>query len=468
MQKEEINILVIDDEEMIVKQLSLYLDKCGYRVSGESDPTRAVQRIRSTVFDMVITDLKMPKISGMDIVKLVKENYPDTLILIITGYATADSAIEAIQYGVYDYIRKPFVFSELKGIVDRAAEKIFLKRENDALNERIRRMLTYVTTLFDISSILYQVTDFDVVINMIMDTVTEGLNIDKVGIFLNGNGTKTFKHYQSRGLSKQLLEKWELDPQTSLNDIQLHSDSPTVIENIGSGLTINGQTVELAQELKNCVVLPIIYYDRLLAYLVACDIDDEHLSFKDVLKLLNILATQAAPLFLTRDVSTREDQYNIRDLDKITRHIIEEYVLAAKKESRNVYFIQMRVIPGRDISIKIDFEQMQRDFEEIIKSEIYPSSEIVWQSFDSVLIVLNDGTPVEAELACANIRSRLEELYLSDNSNPPFSVRYALMSYPKDGENADEIILGMKKKYYSSAIDHRLNDTVADLNANHQ
>src|SRR6056297_2523396 len=100
MNRKDINILLIDDEEIIVEELSNYLEHCGYNIKGLCDPKKAVEMIKSDNFDMVITDLRMPDVSGMEIVKLVKNENEDTLVLIITGYADTDSAIEAIQQGV--------------------------------------------------------------------------------------------------------------------------------------------------------------------------------------------------------------------------------------------------------------------------------------------------------------------------------------------------------------------------------
>lgn len=108
---------------------SCFLEQFGYNVQGFTDSKVAVEKIKKERYDIVVTDLKMPDVTGMDIAKTVKQYSPETLTFIITGFATVDSVIEAIQHGVYDYIRKPFKFKEIKIGIERAVEQILLKEK---------------------------------------------------------------------------------------------------------------------------------------------------------------------------------------------------------------------------------------------------------------------------------------------------------------------------------------------------
>jgi len=452
MKKEDVNILLVDDEEMIVEQLSHYLTSCGFSIDGESDPNKAVEMVKSKSYDMVITDLKMPQISGMDIIKLVKETNKDALILIITGFATTDSAIEAIQYGVYDYIRKPFRFTELEGVVNRAAEKIILKRENEILNERIKRMLNYVTTLFDISSLLYQINDFNEIINMILDTITEGLKIEKVAILLGDKDDHQYVIHKSRGLNGE-IKHLTLESTSKINDTALKEHEPTMIKSIGKELQVNGRRYEMESELTNCIFLPISFRNRLLGYFCVFDMQGQYLSIEDELKLLKILATQTAPIFISQNIITEKDDHKTRDLVQFTQGLIEDSILESKQKNRSVYFLQLKVIPRGGLPLETNYENLHQQLDEIINSEITKQADIVWQNFDSVFIVLFESTPVEAEMTCANIRTKVEDLYSADNNNPVLSINYTIAAYPKDGETFTEIINSMKQKYYSGSTD---------------
>jgi len=210
MKSDKMSVLIIDDEQTIVDQLSFFLTEYGFDVAGLSDSKKALEYINQKTYDIILTDLKMPVISVMDIFKAAKDKDADTKIVIMTGFATIDSAIEAIQYGVYDYIRKPFKYQEVQIILNRASEIICLKRKNVALNKKIQMMLSNITMLYDISTILYQVSDFTMVIEMILDTLAEGMKIEKAGIFLYDDSSDTFRIEKQIGLSDRFVEHFRV------------------------------------------------------------------------------------------------------------------------------------------------------------------------------------------------------------------------------------------------------------------
>ncbi|MBI1823658.1 MAG: sigma-54-dependent Fis family transcriptional regulator, partial [Nitrospirae bacterium] len=105
-------ILIVDDEKSMREFLGIVLSNEGYAVTTASDGEEAIQQIGKDIFDLVITDIKMPKMSGLDVLKGVKEVSPDTLVLMITAFATTETAIEAMKQGAYNYLIKPFKIDE--------------------------------------------------------------------------------------------------------------------------------------------------------------------------------------------------------------------------------------------------------------------------------------------------------------------------------------------------------------------
>lgn len=129
-------VLVVDDEEIMRDSCSQILSslKCSVKVSESGE--KALDIMKDEFFDIVILDLKMPGMSGMEVLKRIKEDSPDTIVIVITGYATIDSAVEAMKNGAYDFIAKPFMPDRLRVIVNRAMEKrklilknLYLQRE---------------------------------------------------------------------------------------------------------------------------------------------------------------------------------------------------------------------------------------------------------------------------------------------------------------------------------------------------
>ncbi len=131
------NILVIDDDKHMRDACCQILVKDHYGVSEAEDGHKGLELLKKKFYDIIILDLKMPGISGMNVLKKIKENYPDTVVIVITGYATVESAVEAMKIGANDFLPKPFTPDALRVIVKRVVEKRKLLIENIYLREQL-------------------------------------------------------------------------------------------------------------------------------------------------------------------------------------------------------------------------------------------------------------------------------------------------------------------------------------------
>lgn len=130
-------ILIVDDEKIALKNLEHVMKKEGYDVVGTQSGQNALKFLEEQQFDAVLTDLRMEKVDGMQILKRCRGLYPDTEIIMITGYATLQSAVDAMKHGAFYYIAKPFKLDEVRKVVKEAVEKVRLKKENKQLREQI-------------------------------------------------------------------------------------------------------------------------------------------------------------------------------------------------------------------------------------------------------------------------------------------------------------------------------------------
>jgi DNA-binding NtrC family response regulator len=130
-------LLVVDDEPIALKNLERVLAGEGYAVATASSGTAALRLLRERGFDVVLTDLRMEKVDGMEVLRRSRELDPDVEVILITGYASIDTAIEAMKQGAYHYVAKPFKLDEVRKVVGEAAEKVALKKENRRLRERV-------------------------------------------------------------------------------------------------------------------------------------------------------------------------------------------------------------------------------------------------------------------------------------------------------------------------------------------
>jgi len=139
MDSNNVRILIVEDEKIGLRNLEHVMKKEGYEVVGTQRGPNALKLLEEQEFDVVLTDLKMEKVDGMDILGKCKELYPDTEVIMITAYATITSAVETMRKGAYDYIAKPFKLDEVRRVVREAVEKVRLKKENAQLREQIEK-----------------------------------------------------------------------------------------------------------------------------------------------------------------------------------------------------------------------------------------------------------------------------------------------------------------------------------------
>jgi len=129
---EKNSILIVDDSQDTLEMLQRNLVAAGYEVRTAPGVAEAIRILDGMHVDLVITDLKMPKISGMDLIRHVRENYKETEVMMITGYATVEGAVEAIKTGAEEFLTKPFTDEELLSAVQRTLEKLQLRKSGQA------------------------------------------------------------------------------------------------------------------------------------------------------------------------------------------------------------------------------------------------------------------------------------------------------------------------------------------------
>ena len=135
----DIRVLVVDDEQSMRDLLAIMLRQAGYEVSVADGGEAAIERLKAESFDLVLTDLRMRKVDGLAVLKAAKEHAPRTVVLVVTAYASTETAVEAMKLGAYDYITKPFKLDELKVTVANALERRRLREENLALKRQLLR-----------------------------------------------------------------------------------------------------------------------------------------------------------------------------------------------------------------------------------------------------------------------------------------------------------------------------------------
>ncbi|MCH7754851.1 response regulator [candidate division KSB1 bacterium] len=135
------NILVVDDEEVIRNICLRSLEKKGYNVGLAENGINALDRIREGIYEIVFTDIKMPMMDGMELLETIKRDFPHLEVVVMTAFATIESAIDAMKKGAYDFILKPIKPDQIRVVADKCIEKVQLGKENKALRLANQKLL---------------------------------------------------------------------------------------------------------------------------------------------------------------------------------------------------------------------------------------------------------------------------------------------------------------------------------------
>ncbi len=196
---DEGKILVVDDERIALRNLEHVLKKEGYEVTATQSGANALALLEKQAFDVVLTDLRMEKVDGMQVLKKCRESSPDSEVVVITGFATLESAVDAMKQGAFYYIAKPFRLDEVRKVVAEALGKVRLKRENQELREQIERYQGKV-------KIITQDAAMQRLLEMARQVAPTGCNVLITGE--SGTGKELFAryvHFHSARASGQFL-----------------------------------------------------------------------------------------------------------------------------------------------------------------------------------------------------------------------------------------------------------------------
>jgi DNA-binding NtrC family response regulator len=135
--EKKISILIVDDEESVTDSLSSWFIEDGYRVESAENAKKALSILESDNFDIILTDLKMPGMDGLELLQRIKALNKDSIIIVMTAFASVDTAVKALKEGAYDYVTKPFDPDDLSHLIRNATKQILLAHENETLKKRV-------------------------------------------------------------------------------------------------------------------------------------------------------------------------------------------------------------------------------------------------------------------------------------------------------------------------------------------
>jgi putative nucleotidyltransferase with HDIG domain len=275
-------VLVVDDEKFIRDIIADFLGMEGYIVRTAEDGTSAITELERARYDMVISDLKMPRMGGLDLLKEVARAHPDTLTVIMTGFGTVETAIDAMKRGAYDYILKPFKVEEVVHIVQRGLEKSRLTAENLRLREAL--------SLYKVSEAIAASLSLDEVMATVTDSAFTEVGADVVATWLD-DGEGGF-------LPRAVTANPNLPEGEDLGQL----DRDAVLERLRRGGPVvehGARARELLAEhpsrhVSSLIVVPLKVRDRLMGWIASLSLTASRRFDEGQRKLLSIIASRAA------------------------------------------------------------------------------------------------------------------------------------------------------------------------------
>ena len=364
-------ILILDDDQGMREFMEIMLTKEGYDVTSADEPSKAINLCRKIDFDLVITDLRMPKIDGIEFLKIIKEQKPETTVILVTGYASGETAVNAMKEGAYDYVEKGGNIEELKKVIRAALMKKGLVNENQNVKDEVAGQLTFrgmIGTSREMQKVfttIKKVADTPANILILGESGT-GKELVARAIHENSSRSKMpFMAINSGGIPENLLES-ELFGYMKGSFTGAYADRPGLFEMAKGGTIFLDEIGELPAVLQ-VKVLRVVQEKTFRRIGGAEDIKvdvriisatNQNLQEKvkkgdfreDLYFRLNVIPIQMPPL--------RERK---EDIPLLTKHFIEKYAREFGKEVRMISVYAMELL------MKYAFPGNIRELENIIE-----------------------------------------------------------------------------------------------------
>jgi putative nucleotidyltransferase with HDIG domain len=285
---EQPRVLVVDDEKFIRDILADFLTMEGYAVRTADDGTQAVNELSRSNFALVISDLKMPKMGGLELLQHVARLQPEALTVIMTGFGTVETAIDAMKHGAYDYILKPFKVEEIVHVVQRGLEKQRLAAENLRLREAL--------SLYKVSEAITASLSLEDVMATIEESAFDELDSDGVFIWLDDGQGEYFERLRKMAPPKDFgrgpvgfADPGSLDPLAMRSRID--DDISLLIHGADCAPLFQEQ---VKKPIVSTVTAPLRMRERLLGWITLTSFTLGKRFTEGQRKLLSIIASRAA------------------------------------------------------------------------------------------------------------------------------------------------------------------------------
>ena len=278
-------VLVVDDEKTILELARRFLTAEGFQVETASQGMQAIKALEESPFDILLTDIRMPGMSGLELMKVARSLRPEIIMVVITGHGTITTAIESLKVGAMGFVLKPFTRQEIMSAVQNALEKYRLQQEN----VRMKSLMP----LFQVSQILMMQTDLNQLLNLIIGLVKREVKVDRASLMLLNERTQKLEVKATTGFD--LLDKAESEKALGkeIAEMAVLKREPILIE---KGVEQSPDLKELvaAAKIASGLSFPILIRKKVIGVLNLSKLSHGNPFGESDLGLVSIICGQAA------------------------------------------------------------------------------------------------------------------------------------------------------------------------------
>lgn len=308
-------ILVVDDEERICRSLDSLLTKAGYQVQTAPDGKQALQLYLQNQFDLIVSDIKLPELDGIQLLKQIRRHDPEAVVILMTAYASLETAVAALNMGAYDYLVKPVEFTQLKLAVKRALEKRELELSRQRLlgelqekNQQLNRRVAEVDALYQAGISLSQSHDLNTLLTKIIELALDVIGATVGSVMLINDELGELTVAAAVGLSDEVRRSTRVKLGNSIAGHVAQTGEPLLIQDINSDQRF-AQFSKDKYETSSLISAPLKTKDRILGVI---NLSDPRHGTEFQSSDLRLLVTFAAQAAIAIDDAANYQQLNQR------------------------------------------------------------------------------------------------------------------------------------------------------------
>lgn len=303
MEKKKGKILVLDDEKIVLDSVSRILEDEDYRVKTCQKGEEALETLKEGGFDILITDLKMPGMDGLQAMEAMLEIDPDLSVIMFTAYSTVDSAVKAMKLGAVDYIRKPFTPDQLTGLVLKV-----MSERKARLEKRYRE-----DTFADIRTAISSTLNLKEVLDLIVQGVVKVMKVKGSSLSLLDKKREKLRIFAYHGLSRNYVDKGPLDSSKSLSETTINGKQ-VWIEDASTDPRVQYPTEAMREGIASILSLPLVVRNKVIGALRVYTSEPRTFSEEEARFLFGFAEQVALAIENARSYEDVKDEYEaLRD-----------------------------------------------------------------------------------------------------------------------------------------------------------